>query len=158
MPNRKNTEEGFWARVRKTASGCWEWAGSLDVDGYGRYSWAGKPNAKTHRVAFAIAFLGGCLPDPQQLVCHHCDNRKCVNPAHLYLGTPVSNMNDRDDRNRHIPCLGERNGSSKISTATVVAVRRAADEGVPTAVIANRVGVSPATIRRIVKRKIWNHV
>lgn len=77
-------------------TGCWEWQGRVDAQKYGRARWAGK-GIKAHRFAY-LAFKG---PIPEGLhACHSCDNRKCANPEHLWLGTNLDNMRDADVKGR----------------------------------------------------------
>ena len=88
----------FWRSVSKAPhpKGCWVWTGTLTDNGYGECTASGRA-VKAHRMSYFIA--NGCLP-PVLHVCHHCDNRSCVNPAHLWLGTNYDNILDRCAKGR----------------------------------------------------------
>ena len=74
------------------------WIGSLRDTGYGRIYWNGKHGRKAHRVAWEVAH--GAIP-PGMNVLHRCDERRCVNPAHLFLGTLADNNRDTWEKGRH---------------------------------------------------------
>lgn len=80
----------FWDMVIKQDSGCWEWTGRTTPRGYGTIFIDGK-GYLTHRVAWTIT--NGFIPKGLY-ICHHCDNRKCINPDHLFLGTQKDNIQD----------------------------------------------------------------
>ena len=88
--------ERFMAKVDKTDS-CWVWAGAKTKRGYGKFGVRGK-TVSAHRYAYLL--LSGPISDGL-LVCHGCDRPSCVNPEHLWLGTPSENTSDMVSKNRH---------------------------------------------------------
>lgn len=96
MPRWSPFEPYFWSLVKRT-SGCWEWQGDTS-HGYGRI-WRGKRRYAAHRVAYELSV--GPIPDGM-CACHHCDNRLCVNPAHIFIGTQKDNMQDWTKKGKNI--------------------------------------------------------
>jgi len=90
----KSFSDRFWDKVDKQSNGCWEWLGGTNK-GYGAVSHEGSMKL-AHRVAWRL--LNGGIPSGV-LVLHKCDNRRCVNPEHLYLGSYSDNNLDRAVRN-----------------------------------------------------------
>lgn len=89
--------EGFWARVDKSGE-CWEWQGAKTNGGYGRIVKNGKA-IRAHRVSHEL--VHGPIGDSKLFVCHRCDNPKCVNPDHLFLGDCKANLSDMTAKGRH---------------------------------------------------------
>lgn len=92
-------DERFDEKVEIAKAGeCWTWTASVDGKGYGQFCHAGgKSTMRAHRFAYERAF--GPVPDGL-LVCHTCDNRRCVNPAHLFVGSHSDNMKDMRRKGR----------------------------------------------------------
>ncbi len=95
--------------IQGTPKECWEWKAGLSSRGYGKFSVRNNGNKKTigtHRIAY---FLYYKTQPRNNLVCHHCDNPKCVNPKHLFLGTHQDNRTDCVQKKRH--AFGDRSGA-----------------------------------------------
>lgn len=135
---------------------CWIWTGCLNSRGYGCFAVGGKGKSKlAHRVAVEME-TGEPIPKGKQ-VCHHCDVKSCVNPLHLYIGTPRSNTRDAIERGQ-FP-TGERNGRARLTEDDVRAIRRRwAAGGVTISSLAREFGVTRPPIRDVVKGKSWKGI
>jgi len=103
----------FLGKFQSGADGeCWEWLGALNGDGYGRLFLGGnaKHSVGAHRVSWQ--FHKGPIPKGLHVL-HRCDNRKCVNPSHLWLGTNSENVADRVSKGRSARLFGPKNPSWK---------------------------------------------
>ena len=149
-------EERFRRKVRVGGSDeCWEWTGGRYPNGYGTYRLANpEKNVRAHRYVFER--MVGPIP-AGLLVCHHCDNRSCVNPAHLFLGTYVANMQDACQKGRI--SAGETRPKAKLLGRQVAMIRRLYEEMPLThRHLARTYGVDEETVRDLVMRRTWRHV
>lgn len=172
----KTLEERFWAKVHKT-DGCWEWTAFVNSDGYGRII-RGRVVLLAHRVSWE--FANGPIPGGL-LVCHHCDNRPCIRPEHLFLGTYSDNAIDMTKKGRHGAHVhpesvrrgdghwsrvhpekvsrGSGNGASKLTEEKVQNMRKVRLEtGMPYHSLGALFGVSANTAHEAVSGKRWGHV
>lgn len=154
----KSLPEHFWKRVdRKAPDECWEWLRYKDQNGRGVTVWNGRTQGVC-RIAWQITY--GAIPEGLW-VCHKCDNRSCVNPAHLYLGTPRQNNKDTYARGRKqaARCFGEHNGQSKLTAPQVREIRKRYNlGGVTYKDLAREFGVHHTTLGLLIKRKTWAHL
>lgn len=149
----RTAKSRFWAKVNIRASyECWEWTGGTTPHGYGRCS-PKVGGGSAHRAAWELS--NGPIPDGFSVL-HHCDNRKCTNVRHLYLGTHDDNMRDRSQRNR--TSRGARHGRSKLREDQIHCIRSLLGAGVACAGVARLFGVGPSAIGAIRDGKTWTHV
>ena len=150
----------FWSKVTKTDDGCWEWVGARTTAGYGAVNVDGRMR-RAHRVAYELVI--GAVPSGMNLL-HSCDNRTCVNPAHLRFGTQRENMADMDSRGRRFTPFagqiqkGSRNRNARLDEAKVSQVKARLAAGEHHATIAADYGVHRATISQIARGHSWAHV
>ena len=147
--------ERFWRHVRKSG-GCWEWTASTAA-GYGTFGLDRDTMVGAHRFSWEFHF--GPIP-PGLYVCHHCDNKICVRPDHLFLGTAAHNNADRDRKGRRVSrsLHGEANPNAKLTADDVRAIRERRASGETTKALARAFGVSSPLISYIAHRKTWRHV
>ena len=143
------------ARIRVSETGCWEWQGSCGQNGYATITYQNE-SWYVHRMAYEL--YKGPIP-PGVCVCHHCDNRKCVNPAHLWVGTKAENNADmfKKGRGRSFGLVrGEDCPNAKLTWADVDEIRRIGKCGAATQrTLAHQFGVSHSTIGNVLREKTW---
>lgn len=155
----------FWPKVKRVESGCWEWQAGKFLPpnpDYGRFSVDGKIRS-AHRVLWIHLF--GKLPNGIWVL-HRCDNPPCVNPFHLYAGTPLDNARDctqrgrrKKIRGRNKTGFGENHHKAKLTEDDVLEIRKSYRFGkFGLQKLANRFGVSKPTIEAALKKKSWKHV
>lgn len=135
-------------------TGCWLWVGAWrkHVLGYGEIRF-NKKKIFAHR--FSYQFFKGPIPEGM-LVCHSCDVPSCVNPDHLFLGTPADNSRDSVRKGR-MP-RGENHGMAKLTENQVRGIIKKLDARVPFKVVSSEYGVTVATLENIRYRGSWEHI
>lgn len=143
--------ELFWEKVDKTTSpdGCWIWIASRDKDGYGRTGTFLDP-ISAHRLSWEIHY--GPIPDGF-FVCHSCDNPPCVRPDHLFLGTPMDNMQDAKLKGRLR--MGENHPNSKYSEELIREIR---SSNLSSRKLAEKYNIPRWTIQGILSRRAWKQI
>lgn len=131
---------------------CWEWTKALSQDGYGAFSIRRK-YIPAHRMSFRL-FIGK-IPDGL-FVCHICDNRKCVRPDHLFLGTPRDNNRDMAIKCR--ASCGEAAYNAKLNNDKVRKIRFLYSSGSSQRHLSRLFGVTRNAIREVLRHKTWKHV
>lgn len=154
IPNLK-IRRNFWIQVKVgDARECWPFRGEVMPSGYGRYVRPySKEREKAHRVA--LEDFHGPLGDLHAL--HHCDNKLCCNPGHLYAGTHAQNMHDAKVRGRMPDQKGSRNPGSRLTETDIPRIRQMISAGMTNIDIGEEFGVHHATISLIRRGKTWAH-
>lgn len=144
------TEERFWAKVDRSGD-CWEWTASVGTHGYGVFG-VGKGTITAHRMSAKLAGR-----DPSGLVvCHTCDNKTCVNPEHLWVGTQRDNLLDMRHKGRQ--ARGRALPQTKLTAEAVLAIREEYSRGIYQRDLAKKYGIAQSQISQIVNRKSWAHI
>ena len=125
-------------------SGCWNWTAGIGRGGYGRAK-HNRQEYKAHRYSYQV-FVGE-IPD-DKILCHKCDNPRCVNPAHVYVGTHKDNSHDRMARGRY------KNGRTKLAPEDYGEIRILYNEGVGPKAIAAEYGITPSSVYRIIHNQV----
>lgn len=135
-------------------SGCHLWCGAAGKSGYGHF-WANDRQHLAHRFAYELH----CGPIPAGLhVCHACDVRLCVNPAHMFLGTAADNHADMLRKGRARPPNGERHHGARLTASLVQQAMGMLAQGQTQRRIAARLCVTPSVVSRIATGKTWKHI
>lgn len=155
----------FWSKVLKSSEDeCWLWQAAKDRDGYGVFGLSAKVKSiRAHRMAYMLA-----KGDPKMLlVLHTCDTPACVNPAHLFLGTVATNMQDKVAKGRHVSGMavkpqlaarGSKHGNALLTEQQVLEMRaRYIPRVVTLEALGREYGVSPSTVCNAI-RYGWRHV
>lgn len=132
---------------------CWPFLRSKNKQGYG-HVWVNGRCEEAHRFAYSVAV--GPIPD-EMWVLHSCDFPSCCNPAHLRLGTPHDNAQDREVRARGNQPKGGNNGNAKLTTQDIIFIRRCQDIYTLQR-MAEMLGVGKPLVHKIIVGTVWGHV
>lgn len=151
----------FWAKVDKNGpvhpihGRCWSWMGCSRGKGYGQFSWNSKMG-----YAHIYSYILHNRKSPNGLfVCHHCDNPRCVNPKHLFLGTLQDNSADKVKKGRQPK--GSKHGLSVLNETQALEIRRRYKKGCRINgqhAMAKELGASQTAIWRVLTGETWSHV
>lgn len=155
-------QERFEKRIEKDAvTGCWNWTASLNNSGYGQFNLTGARPIPAHRASWLI-YKGEIPADPcgaykTGYVCHTCDNPRCVNPDHLFIGNQQVNMDDKMGKGRHNygTSEGTAHGMAKLNDDLVREIRSSPESLRELSV---RLGIGKSTLHMVRKRITWKHV
>lgn len=134
---------------------CWNWTGNLFAGGYGAFKCKAITSRQINasRASWILHF--GPI-SKSEFVCHHCDNRACCNPAHLFLGSAKDNMEDCKEKGRINK--GEDRPQHKLTEEDVRTIRRLRQEGYAWRGLAAKFGVARTCVVSAATGKTWAHV
>ncbi len=135
---------------------CFIWKGSLSTKGYAQFQVDYRLKPASH-LAWLVAF--NSFPPTGKILCHHCDDPRCVNIVHLFCGTKSDNNRDRDAKGRHVALKGEESKSSKLTDSAVKEIRSSFNlHSHSSRVLARKFGVDVSAIWKVFRRKTWKHL
>jgi hypothetical protein len=145
-----------WAEKVIKGEGCWLWSAHIRPDnGYGSFGMRGRTTS-AHRASWIIHF--GEIPEGL-FVLHRCDNRRCVRPDHLFLGTNKDNSDDKIAKGRARHAIGEAASKARLTSGQVAEIRAIFTRSAPKwSAVAKQYGVSSTAVKRIVARETWAHL
>lgn len=149
----KTLRDCYFERVIQR-KGCWDWLGSVDHDGYGLLSYR-RVVYRAHRLSYEL--LKEPIPDGLWVL-HRCDNPRCSNPDHLFLGTAIDNVADKTAKDRQ--AAGSRNGRAKLTEDNVRLIRALYRRDIlrSCSKLAKKFNVSTPAILNALKGPGWKHV
>lgn len=152
--HRPLAERLFEKTEKRGDNECWPWIGLRTTAGYGAFSFHNK-SMYAHRASYEVH--NGPIPDGM-VVCHRCDNPRCVNPNHLFIGSQTDNLHDmiRKGRAKLRPQIGTDHGCAKLTEDDVLAIR--ADCTRSGRAIAKAFSISQTQVSDIKTRKAWRHI
>lgn len=151
---KRNVVERFLESFEIKDNGCWEWKKINASHKYGTFT-INKVIILAHR--FSYFFYKGNIPEGME-ICHKCDNRRCVNPNHLFLGTHYDNMHDAIKKNKITHEKGETHARAKLTEKEVYEIKGLLKNGMMQRRIAEKYGVHEETIRCIKIGRNWRHL
>jgi hypothetical protein len=154
----EKAREQFWTKVDKNGpDGCWLWIGAKHKRGYGACGAKAYGDCRAHRVAWR--YLRGEIPDDKEL-CHRCDNKLCVNPDHIFLGTHHENMLDAKAKKRHT--FGVKNPRAMLDDEKALRILELKEQGYRRRGVAKSLadehGVGVGAIHAIWRGASWKHL
>ncbi len=144
----KITLQELLMQTKRTSSGCLEWTASTDRNGYGQVRRGKKLYIATR---LAMHFTQKFDLSSPYFILHHCDNPKCLNTKHLYVGTQTDNTRDRMKRKRGHQ--GERHFSSKFCDKTIQRLRADYENGLSQLQLAKKYGIEQSYVSRLINNK-----
>lgn len=166
-------EDRFWSKVDKSGGpdACWEWMAGRSGSGYGAFQISTHKQVKPHRLSYEMCV--GPIPAGMDIL-HHCDNRLCVNPRHLFPGTDLDNARDRSRKGRNNTPAGDRHPShrhpelirrgeetsnARLTREQVIEIRRRyLAGGITHLALGREYGISAIHVGQLVRRERWAHV
>ncbi len=147
----------FTMRVVVQANGCWLWTGGVSAEtGYGIFHFKKGWIMSAHRASWILHHQA--VPEGLKVL-HKCDNRRCVSPTHLWVGTQKENMHDMHSKGRARKAVGEQAGKAKLTAPQVLEMRRLhTEEGWGCTRLGRLFGVTEQSVMAIIRRQSWRHI